>query len=99
MRSRSDSQAGNGSRPGSITSGPGSTGSGGQSFSAAGGTGTITITTSATCHWIVGSLPSWLTLTSPALGTGNGTVTFEISPNTGADLSNTFSIGGATFTV
>jgi len=73
--------------------------SGGQAFTAAGGTGSIAITTGATCSWTVGPLPTWVTLTSPASGTGNGTVTFEVSPNTGADLSNTFSIGGATFTV
>jgi hypothetical protein len=73
--------------------------SGGQVFSAAGGTGSISITTSASCWWSVGPLPTWVTLTSPSSGTGSGTVTFEVSPNTGADLSNTFSIGGATFTV
>jgi hypothetical protein len=73
--------------------------SGGQAFTAAGGTGSIAITTSASCSWTVGPLPTWVTLTSPASGTGDGMVTFEVSPNTGADLSNTFSIGGATFTV
>ena len=73
--------------------------SGGQVFPASGGTGTITIKTSASCPWTVGPLPTWLTLTSSSSGMGNGTVTFEVSPNTGADLSNSFSIGGATFTV
>jgi hypothetical protein len=71
---------------------------GGQAFPASGGTLTISITTSASCPWSVGPLPTWLTLTSAASGMGNGTVTFEVSPNTGGDLSSSFSIGGATFT-
>jgi hypothetical protein len=45
----------------------------------------------------VTGLPSWVTLTSPASGTGNGIVTFEISPDTGADLNATLNIGGATY--
>jgi hypothetical protein len=73
--------------------------SGGQSFTAAGGTGTITITTSATCPWSIGALPAGVTITSPSSGTGNGTVTFQVSPTSGADSSNSFTIAGTTFTI
>ena len=73
--------------------------SAGQSFTAVGGMGTITITTTPTCTWTVSGLPSWVTLTSPFSGTGPGTVTFTVSPNTGQDLSGSFTIAGATFTI
>jgi len=71
--------------------------SGGQAFTATGGTGTFAIITSPTCTWTVSGLPTWVTLTSPASGTGNGTVTFEISPDMGADLTATLNIAGATY--
>jgi hypothetical protein len=73
--------------------------SGGQAFTALGGTGTITITTGAGCAWTIGPLPSWVTLTSPSSGLGNGTVTFQVLPNTGGDLSASFTIAGKTFTI
>jgi hypothetical protein len=40
-----------------------------------------------------------ITLTSPALGTGSGTVTFTVIANTGGDLSNSFVIAGQTLTI
>ncbi len=72
--------------------------SGGQAFPASGGALSITITTSASCPWTVGPLPTWLTPTNPTSGMGDGTVSFLVSPNSGGDLSSSFSIGGATFT-
>ncbi len=48
-----------------------------------GGDGTITITTSdQSCRWTAASNnPDWLSITSPAAGTGNGTVTFAAGAN------------------
>ncbi len=73
--------------------------SGGQLFSAQGGMGSITITTGAGCPWTVGGLPSWVTATSATAGLGSATVTFQILPNSGGDLSGSFTIAGTTFTV
>jgi hypothetical protein len=72
---------------------------GGQAFTAAGGIGTITITTQPGCPWTVGPQPSWVTWDTPPAGVGSGSVKFEVSPNTGADLTNTFTIGDATYTL
>jgi hypothetical protein len=73
--------------------------SGGQLFSPQGGLGSITITTGAGCPWTVGALPSWVMLTGPSAGLGSGTVTFQILPDAGGDLSGSFTIAGQTFTI
>ena len=72
---------------------------GGQVFPVQGGIGTVTITTTPVCLWTVSSLPPSITLTSPASGVGNGTVTFQVLPNGGGDLYGSFTIAGQTFTV
>jgi hypothetical protein len=72
---------------------------GGQAFSSQGGSGSITITAPPGCPWEVGGLASWVMLTSPSSGTGNGTVTFATSPNSGGDLSGSFNIAGQPFTI
>ena len=72
---------------------------GGQAFSAAGGTGSVTITTAPGCPWSVGRPPNGITLTSPASGNGSGAVTFVVPANSVGDLTNTFVIAGQSFTI
>ncbi len=72
---------------------------GGQSFTSQGGTGTITVTAPAGCPWSVTGLPAGITLTGPDSGTGNGTVSFVVNPNSAGDVSNTFTVAGNTFTI
>ena len=43
--------------------------------------------------------PPWLTITSGASGSGNGSVDFTIAANTGAQRTGTLTIAGQTFTV
>ena len=71
---------------------------GAQAFTAAGGTGTITITAPAGCPWSVSNLPAGVTLTSPASGSGNGTVTFQVAAAAAAGATS-FTVAGLTFTV
>jgi hypothetical protein len=55
-----------------------------QNFPASGGAGSFNIVTSAGCPWSALSLdPSWITITNGS-GTGSGTVTYNVAPNTGA---------------
>jgi hypothetical protein len=68
-----------------------------QSVAAAGGAGTVSISTA--CAWTASRNVTWLTITSGESGTGNGTVNFTVSANTGAGRSGTITIGGQTFTV
>ena len=67
--------------------------------SSGGGTATITVTTGATCNWTATSNAAFITITSGANGTGNGTVTFSVTANSGAARSGTLTIAGQTVTV
>ena len=53
----------------------------GLSFPQTGGAQNINVTTGAGCGWVVTGLPLWLTVTSGARGTGNGTVVLNAAPN------------------
>ncbi len=67
---------------------------------AAGGTGTITVTTAAGCAWTAVSNATWLTVTSGASGTGSGTVTYRAIANTATSVrTGTITVAGVTHTV
>lgn len=68
-------------------------------FGAQGGNGTAAVTTAAGCEWTAASNQSWLVVGGPAGGSGNGTVTFSVSANTGPARSASLTIGGQGFTV
>lgn len=65
------------------------------SIPAAGGSGSFTVNAGSTCNWSLSALPSWLSLTSAASGTGNGTISYTAAANTGAVRSATASLSGA----
>jgi hypothetical protein len=69
-------------------------------ISSAGGAGSTVVTTTAGCSWTAVSNNPWIILTGATSGTGNGTVSFEVSPSTSAlPRSGTVRIGTETFTV
>lgn len=51
-----------------------------QSFAAAGGSGSVNVTSLNGCPWTATSSADWITVTSGASGVGNGTVNFTVSP-------------------
>jgi hypothetical protein len=59
---------------------------------AAGGTGTITVTTQSGCAWTTSSNAAWVTITGS--GTGSGTASYTVQPNTGFGRSALLNIGG-----
>ena len=63
------------------------------------GPGTVNVTTTAACAWTAVSNAPWLTVTSGAAGTGNGTVAFSVTANTGAARTGTLTIATQTFTL
>lgn len=71
------------------------------SFPASGGTGSITVTASAsTCDRSATSDSSWLTINTGASGTGSGTITYTVAPNdTPLPRTATLTIGGQPYTV
>ena len=71
-----------------------------QTFPGSAGKGTITVTAPAGCAWTAVSSIGWLTVTSGASGSGNGTVEFTINSNPSGHLRTaTITIGGQVFTV
>lgn len=70
-----------------------------QTVPAAGGSGSVSVTTASGCAWTASSRVSWITITSGASGTGNGSVAFSVAANPGGTRDGTLSIGGQTFSV
>jgi hypothetical protein len=52
-----------------------------QSFGAAGGPGSVTVTANAGCGWTATSQANWITINSGASGTGNGLVNYTVANN------------------
>jgi hypothetical protein len=72
----------------------------GASFASSGGAGSVSVTAPAGCAWSSSTPPSWLTLTSGASGTGNGTMMYSVAPNTSANSrAATLTIASRVFTV
>jgi Zn-dependent metalloprotease len=70
------------------------------SFAAAGGTASVTVTTTAGCNWTAASNNSFLTITSGASGSGNGTVNYSVASNTDSTSRNgSLTIAGLTHSV
>jgi hypothetical protein len=70
-----------------------------QSIGSAGGTGSVGVTAGGACSWTATSNDGWITVTSGASGTGNGTVAYSVASNAGAARTGTLTIAGQTFTV
>jgi sugar lactone lactonase YvrE len=69
-----------------------------QVFPAAGGNGTIAITTASVCAWTVVNTNSYVTFTGGTSGAGNGTVNFTVASSASA-RTGTFTVAGLPFTV
>ncbi|MGH9800991.1 MAG: putative Ig domain-containing protein, partial [Blastocatellia bacterium] len=69
-----------------------------QNFTAAGGTGTISVTANDGCRWTASSNANWITL-SDFGGVGSGTVGFTVAANVGGERSGTITIPGQNFLV
>ncbi len=70
---------------------------GGEAFPAAGGNGTVNITAPAGCAWSLSGPPAWVI--NSTSGSGNGTLTYQVTANPGADRSATMTIGGVSYEV
>ena len=70
----------------------------GQTFAAAGGQGTMTISTNSICTWNTSDVPAWVT-GMPSSGTGTQEIAFTVEPNQGPDRSAAIILGGQSFAV
>jgi len=66
---------------------------------ASGTVASIGVTAPATCIYQAASTSIWIQLISGAYGSGNGTLTFIVRPNSGAQRTGEIKIGGQTFEV
>jgi Viral BACON domain len=65
------------------------------SFSAAGGRSSVTVTTTDYCTWIVSADPGWISIVSPASGTGEGTIDVSVGANLSTAVrTGTLKVGG-----
>ncbi|HEV7892864.1 MAG TPA: M36 family metallopeptidase [Pyrinomonadaceae bacterium] len=70
------------------------------SVAAAGGSGTVGVTTTAGCTWSAISNATFITVTGGSSGTGSGTVSYSVAANTATtSRTGTITIAGQTFTV
>jgi uncharacterized protein (TIGR03437 family) len=71
------------------------------SFSASGGTGSITVPAPTDCTWAARSNVSWIAITAGSSASGNGTVSYSVAAYTSSIVprTGTVTIGGQTFTV
>jgi|SoiMethySBSTD1v2_1073268.scaffolds.fasta_scaffold00280_9 all-beta uncharacterized protein/BACON domain-containing protein len=67
-------------------------------FPAAGGAGTISVTSPGGCAWTASSDVSWIAV-SPVSGAGGGNITFTVALNTGAGRAGTITAGGIAVTI
>ncbi len=71
-----------------------------QNFSAAAGSGSVTVTAGNNCKWFASNNAPWTPLVSGDLGNGTGTVNFTVTANTGnAPRTGTILVAGQTFIV
>jgi Zn-dependent metalloprotease len=67
---------------------------------AAGGTGSVGVTASASCSWTAVSNAAFITITAGSSGNGNGTVTYSVAANTATtSRTGTLTVAGLTFMV
>ena len=66
---------------------------------AAGGGSPVNVSAASGCTWTATSNASWISITSGASGSGDGSVGYSVTANTGAARSGTLTIAGQTFTV
>jgi len=71
------------------------------SFPAAGGNGSVDVSTGQGCGWTAASAASWITITAGSSGSGSGSVEYSIATYTGrqGNRQGTMKIAGLTFTV
>jgi Viral BACON domain/Putative binding domain, N-terminal len=71
-----------------------------QSVAAAGGAATsVAVTSPAGCAWTATTAATWISITSGASGTGNGSVAFTAAANVGPLRTGTIAIAGQNHTV
>jgi len=72
---------------------------GSATIAAAGASTSVAVTAGSGCSWNASTGTGWINITSGSSGTGNGTVNYTVSSNSGAARNGSMTIAGQTFTV
>jgi pre-peptidase/trypsin-like peptidase/all-beta uncharacterized protein len=70
-----------------------------QNFGNGGGGSSFNVNAPGGCSWTAGTSDSWITVTPPANGSGNGTVSFTVQANSGPQRSGSIVVGGQVFSI
>ena len=71
-----------------------------QTFTAAGGNGTITVVTPPACSWTATTSTGWITIASGAAGNGNGTVSYTVADHSATTArTGSLTVAGVQVTV
>ncbi len=70
-----------------------------QNFGAAGGIGSVSVTSPTGCGWTANALQNFVNVTAGGSGAGSGTVTYLVGANLGQARTATITIAGLTFSV
>lgn len=73
--------------------------SGSQNFGPAGGSGSISITTSSNCSWTASSSSSWLAITSDTSGLGPGSLSYTVAANAGRARTGAITASGQSLNI
>lgn len=71
----------------------------GRSHGAGAETGSFTVSSPAGCAWAPAGTASWVQVTGGASGSGNGTVSYQLAANSGADRAASIVVHGVPFTL
>ena len=70
-----------------------------QSFGNGGGGGSFNVNAPGGCNWTAVTNDSWITITPPANGISNGSVSFTVQANNGPQRSGSIVVGGQVFSI
>jgi hypothetical protein len=71
-----------------------------RSFAAGSAASSVTLScNSNVCDWTAVPSASWITITSAASGTGNATINYSLSANTGASRTSTITVNGSVHSI
>lgn len=70
-----------------------------QSVVAAGGNYSTAITIPAGCNWSATKTDSWITLNAPTSGMGNGTLSYTVAANNGAQRTGVITVAGKSLAI
>ena len=70
-----------------------------QNFGNGGGSGSFNVNAPGGCNWTAVTSDSWITITPPATGSGNGSISFTVQANSGPQRYDSIVVGGQVFSI